>query len=233
MTGPVVAVTATNRPGYLIETLESWRQARGIEKAHLIFVCEPGFPDVEAICRAAGFGASLDVRVNPVKYGALINPWVAIEAGFATGADFVILGEDDSPVSTDVLEYFAWARDTYAADEEIITVCAHIQHARGTLAEVVRDSHFTCWVWGTWRDRWETKLRDDWDHNYRAKGWDWRITEHWVGDLGYRAIKPAMSRSQDIGEFGGVHASPADFPNAVSTCFTADIPPQEYREVRG
>jgi hypothetical protein len=87
-------------------------------------------------------------------------------------------------------------------------------------------------VWGIWRDRWERHLRDDWDHTYRAKGWDWRITEHWVGERGYLAIKPAMSRSQDIGEFGGVHAHPADFPSAVSRCFVAEVPPQDYKEIR-
>lgn len=231
MNGPIVAFTATSRPAYLEETLASWRKVRGIGKAHLIFRCEPGHPEVEEICRKADFGASLRVIPNLVTYGVLSNPWHALETGFVTGADFVILGEDDSPVSDDVLEYFAWAQDTYAADEQVIAVSAHIQDARGTLGEVVRHDHFTCWVWGTWRDRWENLLRDDWDHDYRHKGWDWRITEHWVRRLGYRVIKPALSRSQDIGEFGGVHASPQDFPNAVSRCFVPEVPPQDYREI--
>lgn len=230
--GPVVAFTATDRPAYLRDTLDSWRAVRGIETANLIFRCEPGFPDVEAICRKADFGQTLTVAVNPRRYGALTNPWAAIETAFAmTARDFVILGEDDSPVSTDVLEYYSWAEEAYRGDQNIIAVCAHVQHAHGGIGEVFRDSHFTCWVWGTWRDRWADHLRADWDHDYRFKGWDWRITEHWCQEMGFRALKPCLSRSQDIGEFGGVHARPEDFPAAVSTCFTADIPPQDYKEI--
>lgn len=230
----VIAFTATNRPDYLRQTLDSWRRVRGIDQAYLTFKCEPGCPEVEEICRAVDFGGALTVEVNPEAYGPLTNPWHAMEAGWNRarlygGLDFVIIAEDDTIVSSDVLEFFDWAADKYKHDSGVITVGAHQHDALGDFYDVVRMRKFHSWIWGTWLDRW-CVLRDDWDHDYRHRGWDHRITDYWLNERGFVNIGPAMSRSQDIGMHGGVHSLPSDFPNAVSSCFTLDIPPQEYRE---
>lgn len=232
----VIAFTATNRADYLRHTLDTWRQVRGIDQAHLIFRCEPGCDEVVDICRSADFGADLCVTVNETRQGPLTNPWLAMEDGWSHAdmhdLDFVIIGEDDTPVSTDILEFYSWAQETYRSDQQVITACGFMHEAKGGYADVIREPHFSAWIWGTWRDRWYEKLRGDWDHNYRAKGWDWRITEYWMEELGYRSINPAMSRSQDIGQYGGVHAHPDNFVNAVSRCWTQDVPPQDYREMQ-
>lgn len=230
----VVAFTATNRPDYLRQTLDSWRKVRGIEQTHLIFRCEPGFPEVVDICASADFGGALSVTVNEQVLGPLTNPWYAMEDGWhwadKHGLDFVIIAEDDTPVSTDVLEYYSWCQ-RYKNDPEVLIAGAFQHEAQGGYADVVRSEKFICWIWGTWRDNWFEYLRNDWDHDYTYKGWDWRIAEHWMQQLGFRTVAPAMSRSQDIGIFGGAHARPEDFPAHVSRCFTPDIPPQDYREI--
>lgn len=232
----VVAFTATDRPDYLRATLDSWRQVRGIDQAHLIFRCEPGCDEVVDICRSVDFGGDLCVTVNEERKGPLTNPWLAMEDGWLHAdiydLDFVIIGEDDTIVSTDTLEFYSWCRDAYRSDLRVITAASFLRDAAGGLSDVVRLSRFHSWIWGTWRDRWYHNLRNDWDHDYRYRGWDWRITEYWIQELGFCSIAPAVSRSQDIGQHGGVHASPAAFEGAVSRCWTQDVPPQDYREMQ-
>lgn len=229
----IVAFTANNRPRYLRETLDSWAKVRGVEDADLIFRCEPGCPPVEQMCRGATFGASLSVTVNPVRYGPLSNPWRCFHEGFGTGADFVVLAEDDSPVADDVLEWFAWARDRFANRSKVLAVCAFQRHVQpGGPHGAVLAPWFRPTVWGTWADRWQNLLRDDWDHDYRHKGWDWRIIEHWIGERGYLCAAPCQSRSQVSGEFGGTHLHPgAQYQEHLSRCFSPSYPPGEFTEV--
>ncbi len=223
----VVAFTTCNRPGYLRRVLDSWENVRGIDKAQILVRAEPGCPEVHQMAREA-FSGRAEVHVNPNRLGEADNQHAAIEAGFATGARFVILAEDDNLVSTDVLEYFAWADGYFADRPEVITVCTFRHHRiPGGPAGVGLFDGFQVNTWGIWRDRWEDLIRDDWPR-HKAEGWDWRITRHWCGDLGYRTALPCEARCQNIGEFGGVHG---DGPRAQSDCWTVDIPPQEYYEV--
>jgi hypothetical protein len=240
---PVVAFTARNRPAYLKETLSSWSKVRGIGDAHLLFRVEPGCPEVAELCGAADF-AKVTVIRNPRRLGVLANPWHAMESGFATGAEFVILAEDDLTVSADVLEFFAWCQ-RYAADPAVLAVSTHQRDAQpGGLAGVT-DARWDyggahMWVWGTWADRWERLLRPGWDFTYEEngggpaqRGWDWKIRNHWVMQQGMRVVAPSLSRSQHIGEHGGAHCTPEQYEDLKSRCYVQDVPPQDYQEVPG
>lgn len=230
MTRQTVVFTGNDRPHYMRETLESWSRARGVGNWLLGFHLEPGCPEVAETCRSVGF-APVTVTVNPERYGVQRNPYEAISGGFASGAEFVVLAEDDMIVSTDVLEYLAWARDAYMGDRQVLAVCAHMDYERpGGLSAAVRLAWFGGWVWGTWRDRWEHLIAPDWTFGYEHGGWDWRLTDHWMGERGYRAICPALSRSQHIGKHGGTHCSPEQFAGLQSQCFVPDVPPQRYQE---
>jgi hypothetical protein len=231
---PVIAFTVCHRPAYLAWVLQSWRDVRGIGDAHLIFRCEPGCDEAVALCEAVDF-AERTVIVNPERFGVLGNPWQALNCGFAV-ADYVILAEEDLIVSTDALEYLTWCRDRYQDNPEVLAVTTH-QYAEqpGGVAGVMPqrfdqdpDPHF--WVWGTWRDRWENSLRDDWDFTYRARGWDWRVKDYWLMTRGMRLMAPCLSRSQHVGRLGGVHCTPDQYETMRSRCFVPLIAPQEYAE---
>lgn len=232
----IVCFTVNNRPQYLKETLESWSRVRGIGDAHLIFRCEPGCPETLEMCGAVDFAPRTVVR-NFRRFGALGNPWRAFRSGFAAlpggQGDFVILAEDDSPVADDVLAYFGWASERYQDRPDALGVCAFQRHLQpGGKHAVSLVPWFRPTVWGTWRDRWEQLLSPDWDFDYRYKGWDWRIIEHWIGEKGYRFAAPAESRSQVSGEFGGTHLNPgADYQEHLSRCFSPSYPPGEFTEV--
>lgn len=230
---PVVAFTANNRPRHMERVLESWSRARGTGDAHLIFHCEPGCAEMASLAASAAlFAREATVVVNPERHGPLSNPWHAMETGFAAGAPFVICAEDDTIVSADVLEYFAWCAKTFAADPAVIAVCAFRHHLLpGGPGGVVLEHDFKSWIWGTWADRWASCLRDDWDHDYRHKGWDWRIGDYWAGERGMTCAFPCESRSFHIGETG-THMSPALFAEYSSDCFEPDRPAAAYRRVR-
>lgn len=232
---PVISFTVCGRPGYLSWVLESWRDVRGIADARLLFLCEPGCDEAVALCEAVDF-AERTVTVNKERLGILANPWHALEDGFAR-SDFVVLGEEDLIVSTDALEYLAWCRDRYRSDPGVLAVTTHQYAAQpGSMPGVMpqrfdQDPDPHLWVWGTWKDRWEGILRDDWDMDYSYRGWDWHIKDRHLTGRGMRLMAPCLSRSQHVGRLGGIHCTPDQYETMRSRCFVPRVGPQEYGEV--
>jgi hypothetical protein len=234
---PVIAFTVCNRPAYLAWALESWKDVRGIGDAHLIFRCEPGCDEAVAMCEAVDF-AERTVIVNRERLGVLANPWHALGDGFAV-SDFTILGEEDLIVSPDVLEYFAWCRDRYRDDQQVLAVTTHqYLEQPGGLAGVMPqrfdrdpDPHF--WVWGTWKDRWERIIKPDWDFTYRARGFDWNLLTNWIQARGMKLMAPCLSRSQHVGRLGGIHCTPDQYETMRSRCFAPRVESQQYTETVG
>lgn len=236
----VVVFTAHKRQDYLRKSLESWGRARGIENAVLDFHIEPS-EEFGAVCeviyhQVARQAGELTLHPNPALLGVQRNPYQALYCGFSsywhehTGGprDFVILAEDDFVVSDDVLEYFAWAQREYYHDPRALAVSATQFDRQGDINEALLIKGWTGWVWGTWRDRWENILKPDWTFAYEHGGWDWRIIKHWCGVRGYGTVTPAVSRSQHIGQYGGVHTNPDTFRDHQSRCFEPLIAPAPY-----
>lgn len=224
-----IAFTAHNRPDYLAETLKSWSKVRGIGRYPLVFHVEPVNHQVQEMCRNVQFGKSNETIVNPQVYGALGNPWHAYETAFQYD-DFAVVAEDDSIVSTDVMEYFEWCRNQYADDLSVLAVCAFWgSDPVGPVDGVHRRSWFAPTIWGTWADRWK-ELRESWDFDYRYKGWDWNINERVLGDR--TCVFPAWSRSQHIGKHNGTHMLPKEFEELQSRSFIERVEaPLVYKEI--
>jgi GNT-I family len=236
MTPPVIALTVHNRPGYLKPVLESWAMVRGISKADMIFRCEPGCDEAVALCEQVTFARKATTIVNREKYGVLANPWHALEAAFATGAPFAVIGEEDTPVSDDILEFFAWCQREYETDPQVTAVCAYQFDADppvlGGPADVVRHPHFSPLVWGTWAGRWTEFFRPTWDFSYRLQGWDYNVNRM-LKEQGRHIAMPACSRSQHIGKVGGTHCDEEFFPQTVSSTFREHFDPQDFTEADG
>ncbi|SRR5712692_1086921 len=238
----IIVFTAFDRPEYMQETMRSWSRVRGVSDTIFDFHVEPGCQKMERLCSSVLFTEPV-VHVNETHQGVQRNPYNAINCGFMREGglavprpdDFVILAEDDFIVSTDVLEWFSWTSRVFYDDRHVLCVSAS-QHEEqpGGLAQSLLVPWFPGWVWGTWRDRWENLIKPDWTFNYEHNGWDWRLTDYWCGEQGMVCVAPAVSRSQHIGEYGGVHTIPGQwYRDQLSKCFQPEIPPQEFRKPDG
>jgi hypothetical protein len=221
--------TAYNRPCYFTPVMASWAQARGFGDWNPTVYLEPSSQRPTMAAIAGNHGAT--VVVNPHRLGVLHNPWNALNTAFSNGADFVVLAEDDVLVSDDVLEFLRWASVRFKT-QHVLAACACSQEPTSSPTQanhVTIHRRFNALVWGTWRDRWDNVLRDTWDHDYSSgtpdapqSGWDWNINLRVMAD--WYIASPVASRSQHIGEFGGIHMQPAAFPESTSPTFRQHRP---------
>lgn len=226
-----VAITANNRPEYLKQVIESWHQVRGIDNVWVIFQVEPGSDDVFELCKNAGFEKQL-VKLNLENMTALGNPYVAIESAFSDvgDIDFVLLGEDDSTVTADILEYFAFASRFYYKRRRCLAVCSFQQSVPlGAKKHLVFPRHyFASVVWGTWRNRWDL-IRTQWVFDYTYP-WDRMLLDKVLKDN--YCVFPMISRSQHIGQYGGTHMPPDQF-ESMQAQQVHDGSPVNYEAIGG
>lgn len=231
----MVVFTATERPEYLRDTIATWRRVRGIDDVAVRIHLEPTARTVEMRDLITELWPEVEIRENEHRLGVLSNPWRALATAFEE-ASFVVLAEDDVQVSSDVLEYMAWARDEFRDDPEVLAVCAYDTHLESEghefgLGDVTKQRWFSPLVWGTWEDRWISRLRDTWDHDYSQMGWDWNVRNGVMGQE-LVCVFPRRSRSTHIGQFGGTHLPPNQFAETQAGTFVSEREPCGY-ELKG
>lgn len=204
-----VAFTANGRPGYLATVLDSWLHCAGAERADLTFHLEPPKADLVAreIAAVKDYFGQVRVVLNAKQFGSPDNPKAALDRAFSEGHEFVVLAEDDSPVSPDVIEFFEWCEETYRKDHSVVAVCSNQRQfpdAQPSEATHVmgRWKFFRPTVWGTWIDRWRTYIEPGWA-TFDRRGWDWSIGQRVLTDPDLFVAAPIWSRSTHIGKEGG------------------------------
>lgn len=235
-----VLITANRRPDYLARTLASWTAVRHIGEI-IQFRVALGRSGKEARQRDLIVDASTALRcplvIKPDSDAAAVSIGMHRALGEAIASvmsdchpEFVVISEEDIIVSPDALEYMAHMAGQFRDDPSVLLVNGHdvggqgwdepgIGATRGDAdPEVVRlGTYFNPWLWGTWPDRWERWLRPkwDWDQNTGTRGfdsgYDWNIQARIIPDNKLRTVTPDASRSQNIGEHGGVYAKPEKF----------------------
>lgn len=228
--------TAYNRPGYLAQSLLSWNGVRNLRDWPATFHVEPSPVEQEVSNLALGLLTTTTVITNPARLGVLTNPWEALNSAFSRGADFVVLAEDDVAVSSDVLEFFHWTSEEYQGAKNVLCINA-FSELGGKDNEIIQNRKFSPLVWGTWRDRWEQHLRDTWDKDYSSgkadgseAGWDWNINRI-LTEKNMTVIKPMQSRSDHLGEFGGIHMTPDLYPSSRGIDFVQTRGRFRYTEI--
>ncbi len=230
-----LAFTAYKRIEYMRTVLSSWDNSTGINAIPIVIHVEPVYKAMHQLC-SNWRGNTI---INPRRYGALENPWHALESGFEQG-EFVILAEDDSIVSNDILLYMQWAATEYRQDHSVLAVCAFQRYMLdGPSDAVMRSNEFSPTIWGTWHDRWVGSggLRDTWDFDYSSgikpgmqAGWDWNINLR--VRKGRKFIVPIYSRAQHIGELDGTHMLAEDFKAAQAPRFELNYRTSKWRELK-
>lgn len=234
--------TAYDRLDYLKQAMDTWAYVRELNDWRVVVMIEPGEQHEEIRDFMHGFFTAkrhpdYEVMVNPTRYGVLHHPWVGFERLFGYH-HFVVRAEDDLLVSSDILEYFAWADETYRLNKQVASVHGFNHHDLGADDEVQLCEHFNPLIWGTWQDRWRTVIGPTWDHNYSTfnerpgfqAGWDWNLNTRIYPQRDLRALYPLSSRVDNIG-LHGTHSTPENYRTSAS--FKKERESLTYREVSG
>lgn len=229
--------TAYNRPFYLQQVIESWNAVRNLQNWKASFFIEPSEVQEQVVELAFNLNTAVTTFTNTERAGVLTNPWNALNTAFEGGAEFVVLAEDDVVVSQDVLEYFEWSAIEYQTGHNILAINAFSQSNEGKPNQITLESNFSPLIWGVWRNRWETYLRDTWDKDYSTgnadgseSGWDWNINRI-IAANDLKIVKPLHSRSDHIGQYLGTHMTPDLFEGSRGTNFNQTRGRFRYLEV--
>lgn len=228
-----VLMTAYRRPNYLRRALESWSKVRGMEEVMLHVALEPSDRQERMLAVIAEARVQLNIScyVNQEVLGVDVNIAKAAERLFMDNnrLRYLIFAEEDLIVSDDTLEYFLWCDEQFRDRKDVLIVNGHTDDnpkENADPAEVMLGQRFRCWIWSTWRDRWNETLLPTWDWNTSTSeypgdpcDWAWNCDLRVIPRGGYRTALPSASRSQNIGKWEGVHASPGLFGGTFNPSF--------------
>ena len=219
-----IAISAYNRPEYSQRSLAAILGAKGYSPDKYQIFCamdcyENGDWNEEV------YGVYTNFHISPFvarqKQGCNYNVKRALEFAWQDDPDFVLLIEDDIVISDDALLYIEWAAEKYKDDPSVRTIglWGHDNQPSLPLSEkdygkVMRQNYFTCWGWGTWKDRWE-EMEKKWTTGDDSHNTSWDVILS--SSLEDRVeILPAVSRAYNCGENLGTHRGRA-WPGMVAS----------------
>lgn len=231
--------TAYNRPHYLKQCLEQWAKVKNLEQFDVYFRVDPSIMTEEVIEEINVFSKKVSARVKTIlnleKQGCAQNTWNGFNDLF-NQYDFVVLTEDDILPSTDIADYMSFLGRKYHSDKEIAVVSANYEFEDNDPHAVSRVDIFRGQIWGTWKDVWDTYIRDTWDFDYSTgvedgpSGWDWNLTLRVLPQNKLKTIVPHSSRSQHIGVLG-LHCDEKVFDSTQMKSFKPERAWKELHEV--
>ena len=249
--GVAVMTGARFRPAYLKRALAGWAGARrfGEIRGFYIALGASGVLD-EALEVIAGFRESVPVPVHVHVDDPPAGPWaplaqMGMRAFDDPGVAALVVNDEDILPADDILEYYAWALDRFGADPRVLLVNAHSRCGQGWDGPQVRDSadadpgvvrlapYFNAWSWATWRDRWESTILPQWDWDGSSArvgtdgGYDWNMALRTIA--GWLAVIPDASRSEHIGDEGGLFSNDWSLAFSKAASFAAHRDPAAFR----
>lgn len=193
-----------NRPGYLRETLDSLRRAKGIDGWKIIFSAEPGCPEVVDMVSKVDW-ARTTVSVNRDRLGIDANTQRAVDLAFEQRSELNLYLEDDYPVSEDTLLMCEQWDAHLGTFKRAVLGLRRCLDGNGDVSLVARTTH--CGLLGAgfcYHHSVYPLLKEWWfKHTPEAggNGWDWHIEAMLVREK-VPVWRPMVSRSQHIGARG-------------------------------
>lgn len=166
------------------------------------------------------------------KLGCNETTRCALSRSFENPIDFNVHIEDDILVAPSAGAYMQWASNMFALDSSIFSAGLW-RHPNGWLPGCSRDMYtdehnmvekfafFTCWGFGTWRDRAQEMLARWTTGSDYSLSWDTHLCDTVRGARS--EVLPLISRVQNIGEIDGTHRG-----NAILPYWVADLPEQQF-----
>jgi hypothetical protein len=200
-------MTAWRRFDYTRRAIESLKLCRNVERWRVLIGLNPDGPNlaaIEALCRCVDFAASCRVVVRESNLGCNLNKKLIMDEAFEAH-DYVCQFDDDVILAPDALDFLEWAR-AFGRDREVFATSACGRFADGPVGEdgiAVKVPGFSCYCWGTWRDRWD-EIKKPWPEQDGPPYWDDILDHRTRGDR--CQIHPLVSRAITIGVEGGLHS---------------------------
>ena len=210
-----IAISAYNRPEYSRRSLAAIMGAKGYSPEKYAIYCsidcdENGQTNDEVFALYARYGFTHSITTK--KLGCNYNVKRALEIAWRDNPDFVLLIEDDVIISEDALLYVEWGAEKYKNDHSFRTIGLWKSKdgwdfnkplTKSILFRIDEQNWFTCWGWGTWKDRWEEMLAT-WTTGNDSHNTSWDVVLY--SHLGNRKeAVPAISRAYNCGELNGTH----------------------------
>lgn len=223
-----IAISAYNRPEYSRRSLAAIVGAKGFSPEKYNIYCsidcdENGDISPEVYNIYASYNGPLTLGTAPIKLGCNYNVRAALEIAWEDNPDFVLMIEDDIIISHDALLYIEWAANKFKDDASVRTVGLWKSKdgwdfdkplTKRTLFKIEEQAWFTCWGWGTWRDRWPEML-SKWTtgDDSHDTSWDVVLFSHLNNR---KEIVPSISRAYNCGDLNGTHRG-RDWPGITSS----------------
>jgi hypothetical protein len=231
-----ITVLGWRRPDYLRRTLEALAKCRGVKNYHIFVSIDDAEHQMETLLAAHGsmpalFGHDQYHLLAPGKhFGVDDHPKNVYDIVFGNQqSDFNVMLEDDVVPALDALELADWfyengqfqaglsadfVRDRKEIPEyESGRYAALLLHSGSTdqsnplaLNEL---SRFCPWGWATTREMWDRWWAPNWNckQNEPCHGRDFSMGVVIQRNV-LKCLKPALSRSLNIGREGGVYETP-------------------------
>ena len=205
-----ITLTVCNRPLYTRKTLESLRRAN-TKGYKLVISVEPGCKSVLKECKKVDF-MPVEIHVNKTRLGINWNNKSVYDKVFADGSLFNIALEDDTPLSPDALDLANWFFQDPSRDKYLLLNLFNLGKSMNNPVSLFEDKGFSPWGYCITRSKYESLIRPRWMCD--ARGWDWSINRIMSGQS-LKALTPYLSRSRNIGKFGGVYCTPQYYEHCV------------------
>jgi hypothetical protein len=227
-----ITVIAYRRPDYLAQSLQALLENDLSSWDQVLVQIDPGFPEVGM--QAREFSSIFKNRVanylvheNLWRMGVSNNPRKAINYVFGLGSDFNVSVEDDCLLSPDALDLALWF-EKHGKDYLFLNLSSK-NIAPGLFDDLEEHPGMMgAFGWACTRQSWFKIIEPTWNGKIREPyGWDWSLTYQCVVHE-LITLFPTVSRTFNIGKFGGMYDTPSNWVKTQLPIVAADRSPGNY-----
>ena len=212
-----ITLTVYNRPEYTSKVLESL-QTNNTIGYKLLIAAEPGCDQTIKVCQKIDF-MPFELVLNPFCRGVNCNNKHIYDLVFDRGSELNVAIEDDTPLSPDALDLVEWFHSLPNRDDYLLLNLFNGSKSTDRPLELFEYDAFCPWGFCFSRQAYENRIKPYWMCD--ARGWDWSICEV-MRNNGLKSLSPFLSRTQNIGKYGGVYCTPDYYEHCFSGHVSSD-----------
>jgi hypothetical protein len=200
-----IVFTCYNRPEYLKQTLNQWKKVKKLNEYDIHFSIDYSkehFKDIYKLILDFCEEKKFYIKINRPKLGVLKNTYSILNYVFENNYEFVVIAEDDTLPSIDILSFFEFCNEYYLNKDNILCSCAYSKVDNDNPKYLTLKPTFDSWLWAISKDKWTLYLKDNWDFDYSFGGWDNKIRNIIMPNNHLYSVYSKNCRVEHIGQIG-------------------------------